>query len=216
MPDSLLPKQIANTLRREILKGNLRPGQPIKERDHAKKMDVSRTPMREAVRILSQEGLVTLRAARSPIVSEPSFEHICEAIDVLTTLELRCGVLACKHASDLEIEQLIARQEEMQAQQGKIEDIDLFEMDMDFHMAIARASHNVVLADTHHSFVRRLWHARFQSVQYRGSSVGQQQHKKIVDALKARDETRVHAEIFEHLKDLGDTIRDQYASQGEA
>jgi DNA-binding GntR family transcriptional regulator len=214
MPDSLLPKQIANTLRREILKGNLKPGQPIKERDHAKKMDVSRTPMREAVRILSQEGLVTLRKARSPIVAEPSFKHICEAIEVLTTLELRCGVLACKHATASELEHLTALQTAMQDQYANIDAIDLFEMDMEFHMAIAKASHNTVLTDTHHSFVRRLWHARFMSVQYKSNNeLGQAQHKRITEAVRNRDAEQVHLVIFEHLEDITSNIRDQYACE---
>ena len=67
MAEHSLPDQIADELRRDILRGRLVPGDAIKERDNATEMGVSRTPLREAVRILAKEGLVDLRPARSPI-----------------------------------------------------------------------------------------------------------------------------------------------------
>ncbi|MEQ9673915.1 MAG: winged helix-turn-helix domain-containing protein, partial [Roseovarius indicus] len=69
MAEGILAEQIANQLRRDILRGKLAPGASIKERDNAAEMGVSRTPMREAIRILAQDGLVILRPARSPIVA---------------------------------------------------------------------------------------------------------------------------------------------------
>ena len=69
MPDLTLPEQIAQSLRRDILRGRLSPGDSIKERDNAAERGVSRTPRREAIRILAQEGLVILRPSRSPIVT---------------------------------------------------------------------------------------------------------------------------------------------------
>ena len=65
-----IPAAIADRLRREILTGAIPPGSPIKERDHAERLGVSRTPLREAVRILAQEGLVILRPLRSPLVTD--------------------------------------------------------------------------------------------------------------------------------------------------
>ena len=72
------PAAIAARLRREILTGALPPGSPVKERDHAERLGVSRTPLREAVRILAKEGLVTLRPLRSPLVADPTRD---EALD---------------------------------------------------------------------------------------------------------------------------------------
>ena len=63
--DRTYPAGIAARLRREILTGELPPGSPLKERDNAQRLGVSRTPLREAVRILGQEGLVTLRPLRA-------------------------------------------------------------------------------------------------------------------------------------------------------
>jgi len=63
MPDQTLPEKLANQLRRDILRGRLVPGDSLKERDQAAELGVSRTPMREAIRIVAREGLITLRPA---------------------------------------------------------------------------------------------------------------------------------------------------------
>lgn len=216
MTDKALPDQIADKLRRDILKGVLAPGQQIKERDHATDLDVSRTPMREAIRILAKEGLVLLRPSRSPIVADPSYEEISDVIEVLTALELRCGTLACKHATDDDIARIQAMQDHMDDCQGKIDRIDFFELDMQFHMAIAEASKNAVLAETHSAFVRRLWRARYLSATRKDSSARvKRQHHDIMQAFSERDVYRMCASIGIHLDALLDNVKDKYASETE-
>jgi len=63
MTDQILAETIANQLRRKILQGKILPGAPIKERENATEMGVSRTPLRAAIRILATEGLLELRPA---------------------------------------------------------------------------------------------------------------------------------------------------------
>lgn len=216
MTDKTLPEQIADKLRRDILKGALAPGQQIKERDHATELDVSRTPMREAIRILSKEGLVLLRPSRSPIVADPSFEEISDVVDVLTALELRCGALACKNATDEDIIKIKAMHDNMSALQGKIDRIDFFELDMEFHMAIAAAAKNIVLAETHSAFVRRLWRARYLSASRKDSADRvKRQHGTIMTALETRDADLMHIGISAHLDALIENIRDKYASEAD-
>ena len=103
MTEEILAAQIANQLRRNILQGKLPPGSTIKERDNATEMGVSRTPLREAIRILATEGLVELRPARSPIVSTPTIKQIADDVEVLLYVEKLSGELACARASEDEI-----------------------------------------------------------------------------------------------------------------
>ena len=98
-----IPAAIADRLRREILTGTIPPGSPIKERDHAERLGISRTPLREAVRILAQEGLVTLRPLRSPLVTDMTRAEALDEVAVLRLLELHGGELACAHAPEAEI-----------------------------------------------------------------------------------------------------------------
>lgn len=217
MTDKALPDQIADKLRRDILKGELAPGQQIKERDHATDLDVSRTPMSEAIRILAKEGLVLLRPSRSPIVADPSFEEISDVIEVLTALELRSGALACQHATDADIARIQAMQDHMDTCQGKIDRIDFFELDMEFHMAIAAASKNAVLAETHSAFVRRLWRARYLSASRKDSSARvKRQHHDIMQAFSDRDPELMCAKISVHLDALLENVRDKYARESES
>jgi DNA-binding GntR family transcriptional regulator len=214
MAERNLPEHIANQLRRDILRGTLAPGVPIKERDGAAGMAVSRTPMREAIRILAKEGLVILRPSRSPIVADPSFSEIADAIEVLRALELLSGELACRRATDAEIAGIRAIHERMSELYDRIGTLELFEIDMSFHLAVARASRNEALAETHRAFLARLWRARYLSAKQRRNRervVGQ--HGAIVAGLEARDPARVRAEICTHLAALAESIRDQYADE---
>lgn len=204
-------EHISNRLRRAILRGDLAPGSPIKERDNAAEMGVSRTPMREAIRQLANEGLVILRPARSPIVADPTWKEVSDCMDLVRALELLSGELACAKATDAEIDEIAAIQARMEASSGIVDEIDLFEIDMEFHVAIVRAAHNVPLAETHQSLLSRLWRARFL-----GSRVGRDQdrvfaqHNAILAALRQRDSSAFQAELRNHLSILKQQIRRFY------
>lgn len=216
MDDATLPEQIADQLRRDILRGILAPGQPIKERDTAAGRGVSRTPMREAIRILSKEGLVILRPSRSPVVADPSLKEVTDAIAVLTALELLSGRLACELATDAEIAEIRAIHTHMSEIYDNADTLDLFEIDMNFHISIARASHNPALAETHNSYLARLWRARYLSaIQRRSRDRVLRQHGAIIEGLEARDPAKVCAEIEDHLKHLGINISHLFRARTE-
>ena len=217
MSDETLPEQIANRLRREILRGVLAPGTPVKERDHAAELGVSRTPMREAIRILAKEGLVLLRPARSPIVAQPSFEEVAQNIEVMTALELLSARLACERASDEEIEAIAALSDKMAKEWGSVDLLDIFENDMSFHRAIAEAAGNPVLAEMHRALVARLWRARYLSATRKNSRDRVlKQHKSIVDGLRARDVEAVTENLRSHLDHLVINVADYFESEGES
>lgn len=208
MSEKLLPEQIAKRLRRDILRGKLPPGASIKERDNAAELGVSRTPMREAIRMLSREGLVLLRPSRSPIVADPTWKEVVDNLDVLQALELLSGELACAHASDEQIDKAARVQTRMEELAPTTDEIDLFEIDMEFHSAIVEASGNAALAETHRAYLARMWRARFL-----GSRIGRSQqrvfdeHTGIIDGLRARDKRKVKSTIASHLDALRRQIR---------
>ncbi|MDU8927076.1 GntR family transcriptional regulator [Alisedimentitalea sp. MJ-SS2] len=208
MADQVLAENIANQLRRDILRGKFPPGAPIKERDNAAEMGVSRTPMREAIRILAREGLLVLRASRSPIVAKPSFKEISDAVDVLLALENLSVVLACRNASDKDLANLKAIHKDIADRYDDLDPLDLFEIDMSFHSAIAKASHNASLFGTYRSYLERLWRARFLSArQRRNRDRVINHHTALLQALTDRDEAAARAAIRVHLGNLADDIR---------
>lgn len=209
--DDTLPAQIAEQLRRDILRGKLAPGATIKERDNAAEMGVSRTPMREAIRILATEGLVILRPARSPIVAQPSFKQIADNIEVLLALELMSADLACQTASDAQIAAVVEAQNNLERNYDVLDAIDIFELDMAFHIAIAEASNNKVLIDTHKSILARMWRARYLSARRARSRARViRQHNLIVDGLVRRDPEMVRHNLQDHLDNLLGNVREYF------
>ncbi|MHA6345448.1 GntR family transcriptional regulator [Roseivivax sp. CAU 1761] len=202
-----LPETIAQHLRRAILRGALAPGAPIKERDHAAEMGVSRTPMREAIRILAKEELVELRPSRSPVVANPSAKELYDQGQVLIALERLSGELACRHATAAGLAAVAAaatRMEESFPEAGRIES---FERDMAFHSAIAEASQNASLARTHRAYLARLWRARFLASRKRANrDRALEQHAAILAALLARDVAAFRAALGAHLDHLPDDL----------
>lgn len=212
-----LAERIAAQLRRDILLGKLAPGAPVKERDNATDMGVSRTPMREAIRILAQDGLVILRPTRSPVVADPSLAEVLDQMQVLSVLEALSGRLACTNASDREIDSIIALNADMPRKFETLDRVDFFEFDMSFHRAIARASRNPALIDTHDAYLSRLWRARFLSASHllaRTSVLGQ--HDAIVDRLRDRDADGIEATIRTHMELLESNIADAFRAREAA
>lgn len=208
MADQTLAEQLANRLRRDILRGKLQPGASVKERDNATELGVSRTPMREAIRILAKEGLISLRPSRSPIVAVSDYQDVADQTVVLIALETLSGELACKHATAADLEKLQQIMAHMDAHFDTSDPLDMFEIDMSFHTAIAQASHNQALVETHSTFLRRLWRARYLSaVQRRNRERVVGHHTQILNALLARDPAAVRKAIDTHLHNLAEDIR---------
>ena len=207
MQRRMLPEQIANQLRREILRGKLPPGSSLKERDSAAELGVSRTPMREAIRILAKEGLITLRPSRSPLVANPDLKEISDQVTVLVSLEQLSARLACLHASESDIDRISRISDHMSAHFDTTDPLEMFEIDMSFHTAIAEASHNRALANTHGAYLARLWRARYiAAVRRRNRERVVTQHENIVVALRARDAQATLAAIDTHLVNLAADI----------
>jgi len=207
MNETSLAEQVANQLRRAILRGTLAPDAPVKERDNAAELGVSRTPMREAIRILAKEGLVILRPSRSPLVANPTLTEVEDAIAVLTVLELLSGQLACEKATRKDLAELRRIHRRMADIYDHADPLDLFEVDMGFHRAIARASHNRALAETHHAYLARLWRVRYLTASLRRNRDWViAQHEAILHGLEDRDADAVTRGIQAQLDGLAGSI----------
>ncbi|HBM59381.1 GntR family transcriptional regulator [Salipiger marinus] len=217
MTELSLAEQIAARLRRDILRGKLPPDTAIKERDNAAELGVSRTPMREAIRILSQEGLVLLRPARSPIVARHTVKEVHDQVVVLLTLEKLSAHLACVAASDSELDGLTQLNGRIGEAYDHVDALDLFEMDMAFHRMIAEISHNEALAETHRAYLARLWRARFLSAKMRRNRERVvTHHSAITTALRSRDPEAVDVALDMHLGNLAEDISAAIAAENEA
>lgn len=215
MENNTLPEQIANQLRRKILLGQLNPGASIKERDNAAALGVSRTPMREAIRILAREGLIQLRPLRSPIVADPTLKDVTDDLHVMTALEVLSGELACQNATDQELEEIGVLHERLLDAATSDDIIARFEVDMAFHRAIALAAHNTSLAETHEAYMARLWRVRFLSAN-QTDEIGRivQQHGEILRGLVERDEDEVTTVLRKHIRQIIPNVSGLFSKRG--
>lgn len=200
-PRRSLSDEAADTLRELILLEKLAPGMAFSERDLAEGMGISRTPLKEAIRVLESEGLIEYGPTRRPYVANPTVEELAQNLQVLGALESLAGELACTAATDAEIAEVAALCEQMNNAPEALDPLEYFKLDMAFHRKIIVAARNAPLIATHAQYNARLWRARFISSKRRGgrnSALGQ--HIDIIDALRRRDATETARQMRRHLE----------------
>ena len=196
-----LSEDAAATLREMILLEKLPAGMALPERDLAEALGVSRTPMREAIRLLANEGLVSYTPSRRPYVADPSLDEINECLRVQGALEALAGEWACELASDKELQHIAAINLSIAESADAEGKLAAFQQDMQFHDAIVAASRNKALFETHAKYNARLWRVRFLSSQrHQGRDETRREHLEIVDALMVRDPQRTAEALKNHLR----------------
>lgn len=196
-----LSEEAADALRELILLEKLAPGIPVPERDLAEGLGISRTPLKEALRILETEGLIEYGRTRRPRVADPSLDEITQNIAVLGALEALAGEQACAVALDSEIGAIVEMNRQMWQTPIDCPPLEFFHIDMEFHAAIVAAAGNAPLARTHGQYNARLWRARFLSSRQtdrRDNTLAE--HDSIVNALSARDATGIATALRAHLQ----------------
>jgi DNA-binding GntR family transcriptional regulator len=200
-PRKSLASEAADHLREFILLGRLAPGSPVRERDLAEAFGISRTPLKEALRILEGEGLIDYGPTRRPVVADPSLHDINDWLRVQGALEALAGELACAHATDAQLAEIERLNTSITAARDNEGQLEAFRRDMAFHDAIVTASGNKALFETHATYNARLWRVRFLSSQRVASrDATRREHQEIVEALKARDAVAAAAALKLHLR----------------
>lgn len=182
---------VLERLRDEILSGDLEPGEKISEPEVARRLGVSRAPLREALRRLEERGLVTRiprLGARVVVLSPERIEQILvlrEAIEGMAARE------AAKHITDEEIAELRAQHEHRRERSSEIGVVEYLtkELNGDFHIAIVKASRNEFLirflCEDYRDLIQ-LCRRQQRKVETRAARASHE-HSRIIDALEERD-----------------------------
>lgn len=195
-----LVEKVADYLREHIVMDHFQPGQRLPERTLAEKLKVSRTPMREALKILAAEGLVVISPHRGAVVADVSPADIQEKAYVLSVLEQAAAELTCTQASDDDIAELQALHFEMKAAFLRRDRQNYFRLNQEIHNRIVSLSGNASLVEIHTTLSRQLYRVRYLSNQKNDKwSVAMAEHEAIMAALEARDAERIGRELRNHL-----------------
>lgn len=202
-----LAEEAADRLRELILLEKLEPGTPISERELAEGLGISRTPLREAMRLLEIDGLLEYSSTRRPYVADLSLEIVAQNLSVLGALEALAGEQACRNAGADEIEEIGRICGKMVETSDAGDPLEFFRTDMAFHEAIVAASRNRPLAETHRQYNTRLWRARFiSSCRRPDRPLTLRQHGDVYEALKARDGEACARALRTHLETTVENI----------
>lgn len=202
-----LSEEAADRLRDFILLEKLAPGDSINERDLAEALAISRTPLREALRLLEVEGLVEYSPSRRPFVADPDLETLSQNLSVLGALEALAGEQACRNATQYEIEEIGRICQAMIDRSEKDDPLTFFRRDMSFHEAIVRVSGNRPLAATQRQYNARLWRARFISSRSKPNRPQTlREHELVFEALARRDAAGCAKALRTHLNSTVDNV----------
>jgi DNA-binding GntR family transcriptional regulator len=198
--NDLLSHRIAAELRERIVTDELPAGARIRERTLAAELNVSRTPLREALKILAGDGLVTLLPNRGAVVAQPSTQEIEERLELLAELEGFAGRKSAVTATDEDISEIRALHHEMLAAFERRDRRAYFHLNQQIHKAIVAAARNRALLAAHEQLNHQLYSYRFRSSGHPGHwQTAIDEHGQIIDALSARDGSALAAIISAHI-----------------
>ncbi|BAU46707.1 GntR family transcriptional regulator [Sulfurifustis variabilis] len=203
-----LHDEVARRIRDLIVEGELAPGARVPERELCERFGISRTPLREALKILASEGLVDLQHHRGAVISQLTSESVDEMFQVMEALEALAGELACTHATDGDIAAISALHEQMLSHHARRDLSEYFKINQRIHEAIVNAAGNALLAQIYRSLNMRLRRARYManlSPPRWDQAVAEHEH--ILAALAARDGARLARLLKEHLQHKADVVK---------
>jgi DNA-binding GntR family transcriptional regulator len=186
-------------LKDAIQSGELRPGQRIRENDMATRLEMSRTPVREALRRLEADGLLTFAPYRGMVISELDHQAVMELYSMREVLECTAASLAARHASEAEVAMLRDIADADPGDDGEPGRLVLH--NRQFHGALYRGAHNRYLLKTLSVLQDAMALLGATTLSTRGrSGTAREEHDAVVQAIEARDPDAAEAAMRDHLR----------------
>ncbi|EUB16811.1 FCD domain protein [Shuttleworthella sp. MSX8B] len=208
--DAYLPLRdvVFNTLRNAILRGDLKPGERLMEMHLANRLGVSRTPIREAIRMLEQEGLaVTIprKGAQVAKMTEKDLQDVLEIRDALDELAVTRACM-CDDPDFLRHLETAMKDFELATRSGNYRKIT--EADEAFHAVIYQAADNPKLESIVTNLREQMYRYRYEYIKDAGTySRLIQEHAAILDGLRRKDKDYVKAIMHTHLANQIEAVR---------
>jgi DNA-binding GntR family transcriptional regulator len=196
-----LHDEAVSRIRDMIMEGRLEPGSKVSEKDLCELFGISRTPLREALKVLASEGLIALLPHRGARVAQLTGKDMADLFQVMGTLEGLAGELACARITDEAVNEIRARHHEMLAHYTRGDRSAYFAANQAIHEAIVAAADNGVLTVMYESLRGRIRPARFMAnVTRERWDQAVREHGEILEALSRREGVRLRGLLQEHLR----------------
>jgi len=215
IPRRSLHDELATQLRDLLMRGELKAGDKISEQALCQRFGVSRTPLREALKVLANEGLVILLPNRGASVARISRGEIDELFPIMGAMEALAGEAACARISDAGIAEIEAMHEEMLEHYRKGNSAGYLQINRKIHEAFFEAAGNHALTQFYQTLMVRIHAVRFiaqkSSERWREAV---EDHERMIAALKARDGERLGAVLKEHLRHKAEMVHESLDPPG--
>jgi DNA-binding GntR family transcriptional regulator len=193
--------ELLGRLRGMITSGDLPQGEKIPERDLCQRFGVSRTPLREAIKVLAHEGLVRLEPHRGAIVAETTPEELDECLPIFTALETLSAELACEHITDEEIAVIRDCHDRMMVAYSTGDEEAFIAMNDNIHRSILKAARNQLLVSIYEATCFRTGRRRACTKLPRETvDKGMADHDEIMAALEARNGKQLADTLRKHIE----------------
>lgn len=195
-----LHEEAAERLRDMIVSGALAPGDRIVEQSLCDRLGFSRTPLREAIKTLTAEGLILLQPNRGATVASLSHQDIEDTFRVIGALEALAGELACARLRDDDLAEIRVMHYQMALHRTRGERLEYFNLNQNIHERIVELSGNEVLAETHKRLGGRIRRYRFAAnLAPERWDQAIREHEEMLEALGERDGKRLAEVLRRHL-----------------
>ena len=217
--DEFLPLRdvVFNTLRQAILTGELKPGERLMEIHLANKLGVSRTPIREAIRKLELEGLVTMIPRRGAEVAQITEKSMNDVLEVRRALDALCVELACDRISQEELQHLKKACDTFE-EAVKTKDVkQIAQADVAFHDIIYAATDNRRLIQLLNNLREQMYRYRIEYLKKKECYPQLlEEHQTIIDSIESRDKDRATQITGQHIKNQAEAVVDTIREKEES
>jgi DNA-binding GntR family transcriptional regulator len=199
--------ELVERIRPLIVESQLKAGDKVPEKELCERFRVSRTPMREALKVLAAERLVRLEPNRGAWVTKVTVEEVEEVFPVLGALEALSGELACSNISETEITHIRQLHDQMMQNYRDRNLAEYFRINQEIHRAILLAAKNQSLTNTCQALSARMQRARYAanlSEERWANAVDE--HEQIIRSLEARDGKQLGMILRQHMKNKQESV----------
>ena len=206
---------VFQTLREAILRGELKPGERLMELQLAAQLGVSRTPIREAIRMLEQEGLAVTMPRKGAEVAKMTLKGMEDVLEIREALDILACQLACDRISD---ELLVTLEEKKRAFETSLETKDvkvIADADISFHDVIYEATGNPKLIALLSNLREQIYRYRVEYLKaVENYPILIKEHDDIYQALLKHNREDATSAIREHVKNQAIAVKDVIIKQG--
>ncbi|MEM1400648.1 MAG: GntR family transcriptional regulator [Pseudomonadota bacterium] len=207
---------LCETLEAMIVDGRLSPGDKLDETELAQQFDVSRTPVREAIRALVAIGLVDASGRQGATVAQVSVSMLIEMFELMAVLEGMCAKLAARRATDDDRAKMHETHKVLETAYKERDPDKFYHVNIDFHDQLYAAAQTQFLAGQTLRLRRRLSPYRMRVTYQPGRMLASlDEHAAIIAAIDDRDSDRAMLAAQSHVRLMGDQLEDFIASLPE-